>query len=505
MKKEYDVVIVGGGLGGLACAYILADEGFKVIVLEKNPQLGGSVQVFSRDKVIFDTGLHYVGGLSKGQNLYQYFKYFDLIGKLKLQQLDLDGSDHIHFESENHTYKLGQGYETYIANLVQDFPDEEEAIIQYCDRIRAFGHKFPLYALDVRNKDPYDFELLGESAYAYIQSVTDNVRLQNVLASNNFLYAGIKEKTPLYVHALIVNTYIESSWRIVDGGSQLTMELARSIKAKGGEVKRRAEVVGVSYHPDNTVNTIELKDGTHVRGKRFISNLHPLTTIKIFGESHFSKLFVKRIKNLENTISSFTVHLSFKKNTFPYLNHNYYQITEGDVWALVDYDLDTWPQGYMLSTPASSKSKKYAEGASIMCYMRIEEVEEWKETRNSVGSPDNRGESYEAFKRDREEKVLKAVEKSFPNVRDKIEGIYSSTPLTFRDYIGNEDGSLYGIVKDFNNPLKTFISPRCKIKNLYLTGQCINLHGVLGVTINAFVTCGEFVDLDKLINKVRNA
>ena len=505
MNDEYDIVIVGGGLGGLACAYILADEGFKVVVLEKNPQLGGSVQVFSRDKVIFDTGLHYVGGLLEGQNLYQLFKYFNLIDKLKLKQLDIDGSDHIHFGNEDHIYKIGQGYEKYISNLLEDFPEEEDNIRSYCKRVQEVCSQFPMYVLENKYKDPYDFELLGEGAYDYIQSVTNNVRLQNLLASNNFLYAGIQEKTPLYVHALIVNTYIESAWRMIDGGSQLTAELARSIKAKGGEVKRRAEVVNVSYHPNNAVKAVELKDGTKIRGKKFISNLHPITTIDLFGESHFSKLYVKRIKSLENTISSFTVHISFKKDTFPYLNYNYYQINEGDVWALVDYLPDTWPQGYMLSTPASSKSEKYAEGASIMCYMRFEEVAEWKKTRNSAGSPDLRGESYEAFKREKEERVLKAVEMNFPNIREKIKGIYSSTPLTFRDYIGNKDGSLYGTIKDFNNPLKSFVSPRTKIKNLFLTGQCINLHGVLGVTINALVTCGEFIDLRKLINKVRNA
>ena len=83
-NKKYDVVIIGSGLGGLACAYILAKEGYKVCVLEKNRQYGGSLQIFSRDKVIFDTGIHYIGGLDKGQNLYNYFKYFDLIDKLKL-------------------------------------------------------------------------------------------------------------------------------------------------------------------------------------------------------------------------------------------------------------------------------------------------------------------------------------------------------------------------------------------------------------------------------------
>ena len=75
MDKKYDVVIVGSGLGGLVSAVILAKEGKRVCVLEKNNQYGGNLQTFVRDKTIFDTGIHYIGGLSEGQNLYKYFKY----------------------------------------------------------------------------------------------------------------------------------------------------------------------------------------------------------------------------------------------------------------------------------------------------------------------------------------------------------------------------------------------------------------------------------------------
>jgi len=57
-------------MGGLVCANLLAAEGLKVCVLEKNNQAGGNLQTFVRDKLIFDSGVHYIGGLGKGQNLY---------------------------------------------------------------------------------------------------------------------------------------------------------------------------------------------------------------------------------------------------------------------------------------------------------------------------------------------------------------------------------------------------------------------------------------------------
>ena len=75
-KEHYDVVIVGSGLAGLVSAIILAKEGKSVCVLEKNNQYGGNLQTFVRNKTIFDTGVHYIGGLTEGQNLHQYFSYF---------------------------------------------------------------------------------------------------------------------------------------------------------------------------------------------------------------------------------------------------------------------------------------------------------------------------------------------------------------------------------------------------------------------------------------------
>jgi all-trans-retinol 13,14-reductase len=71
--------------------------------------------------------------------------------------------------------------------------------------------------------------------------------------------------------------------------------------------------------------------------------------------------------------------------------------------------------------------------------------------------------------------------------------------------VGTHDGTLYGVKKDFREPMKTFISPRTKIPNLFLTGQNLNLHGVLGVTMSAIVTCGELIDTPALLDKIRNA
>ena len=43
---DFDIVIIGSGMGGLVCADILSREGYKVCVLENNKKIGGSLQTY---------------------------------------------------------------------------------------------------------------------------------------------------------------------------------------------------------------------------------------------------------------------------------------------------------------------------------------------------------------------------------------------------------------------------------------------------------------------------
>src|ERR1700680_1643447 len=107
--RDHDVIIIGSGMGGLVCGNLLRLEGIKVCVLEKNRQIGGCLQTYVRDRVIFDSGVHYLGGLNKGQNLYQIFKYLGIMDQLKLQRQDLDAFDKILIEGDDNEYCFAQG------------------------------------------------------------------------------------------------------------------------------------------------------------------------------------------------------------------------------------------------------------------------------------------------------------------------------------------------------------------------------------------------------------
>ncbi|MBK5273190.1 MAG: NAD(P)/FAD-dependent oxidoreductase [Bacteroidia bacterium] len=504
MTNDFDIVIIGSGMGGLVCANLLGKEGYKICVLEKNKQIGGSLQTYVRDRVIFDSGVHYLGGLGKGQNLYQVFKYMGIMDKLKLQKMEEDVFDKIIIENDEKEYVYAQGYENFIRHLVKDFPAEEKALRIYCDKIKEVCGKFPFYNLRSGGNFIEKNEILGIDTKEFIESVTADKKLQAVLAGNNMLYVLQAGKTPFYVHALILNSYIESSWKCIDGGSNIGKYIAKNIHEQGGVIHRNSEVKKIVVE-EGKVSYVELSDGSQVYGKNFISNMHPARTLELTDTHLIKHAYKNRIKNLENSIGGFIINIVFEKESFKYLKHNYYYHKEGHIWNMSDHTDENWPLAYSVFFSASSRSEEYAESMTIVAYMRYDEVKKWDKTFNTVSVKEDRGREYEDFKKQKAEILLNCVEKKFLGLKDKVKKYYTATPLSYRDYIGNSDGSMYGIVKDYKNPLKTLISPRTKLPNLYLTGQNLNLHGILGAAMSALVTCTSFLGNDDIFKKIRDA
>ncbi|MFH0865732.1 MAG: NAD(P)-binding protein [Bacteroidota bacterium] len=493
--NKYDVVIIGGGLGGLLCGNILSREGYNVCIVEKNKKTGGCLQVFAREKCIFNTGLNYTEGLAEGQILNRYFRYFGIMDKLKLKRMDMDGFEVINFRDKE--YRFAQGEENFIETLTEEFPAEKKGINNYLWKLKDLCNQFPLYNLELKRQNPDYTNLYRESAFEYIQSVTKNEILQNVLAGNNMLYAGVAEKTPLYIHSLITYSLISSSWRLVDGSAQMVSLLTETIKKNGGDIIPEANVKKIEVE-NGSAKYVFLENGEVVEGRNFISNIHPQNTLQLIDDAYFTKAFRERVKQTENSISFFSLYVVLKENALPYRNYNNYVYNDSSVWVASIFDKNKWPQSFMMYTPASSKGLNFADGLIVLTYMSYEEVKKWENT-----FVENRGSDYIEFKKQKAEKLLDAVEKKIPGIRNKIKNYYTSTPLTYRDYTGTPQGSAYGMMKDYNNPLKTLIMPRTKIPNLFFTGQNLNVHGILGVTIGAVMTCGELLGLNYLVDRIR--
>lgn len=495
---KYDIIIIGSGLGGLLCGAILSKEGKSVCILEKHHQFGGNLQTFKRDGKIFDTGFHYIGGLNKGQNLYQYFNYVGILDNLKLERLNLDCFDKIGFN--NQEYCFAQGFDNLIESLLHKFPSEKNALTSYKSKIKEVCSHFPLYNLQIPNNLSSEQQYLETSIDDFLGSITTNKTLQHVLAGNNMLYAGSPEKTSLGIHALIENSFIEGgAYRFVDGSSQMTDQLVTIIKKNGGVLKKNSEVINFTIKNDQLCSA-HLKNGEQIEGQRFISAISPFATFKMIDTGLIRKPYRDRINGLEETISAFILYVSFKPESFNYLNYNYYHHNQNSVWTINEYDPDKWPQNYLFLTPPSAESTEYAQTATALTYMRFDELNAWENTKTG-----RRGADYEEFKQQKAEKLILEIDNKFPGFKNSIQNYYTSTPLTYRDYTGTRFGSLYGIEHDCRSILKTSVLVRTKIPNLLLTGQNINLHGALGVTVGSVMTCSEILGTDYLLQKINNA
>ena len=129
----------------------------------------------------------------------------------------------------------------------------------------------------------------------------------------------------------------------------------------------------------------------------------------------------------------------------------------------------------------------------------------WEELAPWTGEPGGRmSGAYREYKERKAEECLSLLERRLPQLRGSIEDIYTSTPLTYRRYTRACEGSAFGIKKDCRSPLTTVLSPLTPVGNLLLSGQHLNLHGVLGVSMTAMMTCAAVLGKETLVRQCEN-
>ena len=77
-NNEYDVIIVGAGVGGLTCGCFLARAGKKVLIIEKNNRVGGYCSSFKQDEFTFDLGPRSVSHCKEGSYIRGVLKDLNL-------------------------------------------------------------------------------------------------------------------------------------------------------------------------------------------------------------------------------------------------------------------------------------------------------------------------------------------------------------------------------------------------------------------------------------------
>ncbi|MDR1592555.1 MAG: NAD(P)/FAD-dependent oxidoreductase [Prevotellaceae bacterium] len=480
----YDDIIIGSGLGGLACGYMLSRHGRNVCVLERNSQVGGCLQTFRRGTVDFDTGFHYVGGLDAGQPLHRLFSYFRLLD-LPWQRLDDTAFDEVVLG--NRSFFFATGHDRFVETFAEQFPRQKENLKTYVALLQKVGdHLFDSLKPD-RADEVYSTSLFTKSAYEFLQHTIDDPLLRQALSGTSLKMELDAETLPLYVFAQINNSFIQSAWRIRGGGQQIANRLAEHITAMGGQVRRMADVTRLVVE-NGVITAVEVNGQELIEAKQVISNAHPAATLALIDEGGIKKIYRNRITALPNTAGIFTANIRLKPNTLPYFNRNIYIHTP---------DVDLWrpsgggsAQSAMVSCQAP-ESGIFTDNIDLLTPMTWTEVAQWEHTQ--IG---RRGDDYVAMKQQKIEELLRLVEPRLPELHGAIDRIFSSTPISYQNYTRTVHGSAYGIRKDWNNPMTTILPARTPVQNLLLTGQSLNLHGVLGVTMTALFTCAHILGMD---------
>lgn len=497
-KTHKKIIVIGSGIGGLVAGALLSKEGYRVSVLEKNKQIGGNLQSFGLDGKLFETAVHYIGSMNKHETLYKLYHYLGIAEKLSLQKLSENCYDEIIIE--NKSYPLAQGYLNFIEKLSIQFPEENENLQRFIYEIKNVCGHFPLYNLRM-GSDSEKQKVIHFSLKQKLDECFTNEKLKQILCGNNLLFAGGLETTPFYIYALIQNSYIESSWKFKDGSAQLAKLLQDVIQKNGGEVLRNIDIKKI-HESEGFVEFVEDENGKQYFANHFISNLHPQMTYDLVDSKLIKPITKKRIQATENTLSAFMVNVSLTENTIEYKNQNIYYHQSNNVWKDVETIDNNNPNSYAIFMYPDKNNPKYATAISVLCYMKMEDMPYGLDTFRTTTHKTSRSKKYETWKKNQMDLVLNKIAHLFPNLLSSIRKKDACTPLSYRDYLNIPNGSMYGFKKNVNDLANTTFSTRTKISNLHLTGQNINLHGILGASITSILTASEFVGLEYLVNKI---
>lgn len=493
------VLIIGGGLGGLFTGALLAKNGRHVTVLEKNATIGGGLQTFVRNGIRFETGMHMLGGFRKGGSLFRICHYLGILDRLWIRPTDPLCMDSLHYLDEGEHYEIPGGREPFTEYFARLFPHEADGIRRYVDALYGLSEEVGLFYLREDNASIFAHsEEFLRPADEFIARFVGDSRLRDILAYMNPMYGGVAHHTPAYIHALVNVLYINGEDRFEEGSSQLADALAGVIREAGGEVLSRARVEAIDCR-ERSIRCVSTSDGRQFSADRYIAAIHPCTLLGLLPDDALPRAYRNRLNEIPNSYSAFTLYLKLRPECFPYINHTCYcQKAHGMVWEFGRWD-EEWPRGLMYMTPPEHNQGRYSRRMIITTPMSFEAVRRWEKT-----STGRRGAEYEAWKREMAERILDCMERIHPGFRSVIEACTTSSPLTIRNYYGVKQGSMYGFCKDACQIALSQVPIVTKIRNLLLTGQNINLHGICGVPLTAINTAEVIVGQNQLIRAINN-
>jgi len=328
-----DVIVVGGGHNGLACATYLARAGLDVLVLERRPKLGGPVvtdepwpgyHVSTASYVVSLMPPKVVDELELRRHGYEttilapdyYVPYTDGTSLTLWGDARRTADEIAKFNKAD-----AEAYVEFDASLgrFSEMLHELMFVVPPNLRVGELPH-WAAIAAKLRRWSGRDIanivRLFTISAADFLDEWFDDERVKGALGTQAILGAWTGPMCPGSAYVLVHHWFGEidgqaGAWAAVKGGmSSMSNAIAAAAREAGAEIRTDAEVRRVVIAGERA-DGVELSDGSTLRAKRVVSNAHPQTTyLDLVGEAHLPDDAARDIRRYRTRSGSVKVNLA---------------------------------------------------------------------------------------------------------------------------------------------------------------------------------------------------
>ena len=334
---ERDVVIIGGGHNGLACAAYLAKAGLDVLVLEKRDVVGGAAateepwpgyRVSSASYVVSLMPPQVVRELDLKRHGYEvsiitpdYFVPFPDGTSLTLWgDVERDAAAIARFNQHDaEAYVAFDRYFDHVARLLKDllFVVPPNMNLRDLPKWAATAGRFRRWS----GRDVHEtVRLFTMSAADFLDEWFEDERVKGALATQAIIGGWCGPMTPGSAYVLMHHWIGEvdghpGAWGWVRGGmGGISNAMARSAQAAGAEVRTDAEVDRVAITASGRAVGVSLADGSLVRSQRVVSSAHPVTTYRdLIGEERLPGDVVRDVRRYRTRSGSVKLNVALSQ------------------------------------------------------------------------------------------------------------------------------------------------------------------------------------------------
>ncbi|QDT61427.1 Phytoene desaturase (neurosporene-forming) [Stieleria bergensis] len=502
MKEQWDVIVIGSGMGGMVTAAALSKLGHKVLMLEQYKELGGQTHSFSREGFSWDAGIHYLGGFGPD---FSQKAMLDWLCDSPIELAPMGAIyDTLHM-GDSAPLPLSRPTVAQRMDLKERFPEDTNAIDAWFDAI-VEGREAMTAVIQGRPMPSVFASALkwwrsnriqnycGRTTAEVVNDLTDNRELANVLMAQWADFGGRPSTASFAMHACVMQSYLESgAYYPVGGASSIAEHMLPTITGNGGEARAGVEVRSLVMEDEN-VTGVETADGETLLAKHIVSDIGARETVdRLLPDGHGHLDWVDEIRAIGPNICHYSLFLGFAGDVeaagMTKSNHWLYPTGEVDaVWTNIP---DDPPPGMFVSfasmkDPAHNPGPENKYAGELMVWSDWSTVQEWA----GVAS-DKRGEDYRSFKRKTEAALLDHFAKYFPRLAKLVVFHELSTPLATASITGHRMGSFYGLDVTPARFMTDALRMKTPVEGLYLTGQDVVTPGIPGAFWGGFLCAGS--------------